>query len=572
MDALTLIFISLFITGVILIIIVLNIIQSMKNKRFKKRLEQLEYEKNLIDGTPIMPELSKIETFLKNEKLEVMFVDWKDRLHIIKSTQVPKLTDMILEADYSLSKLDYKAATYKTAKLEMELYKVKANADMLLNEIKKITSSEERNRAIITKFKTKYRELIQIFNDRRIEYGEIGNSISLQFENIARRFDDFERVMENNEYSEVTQIIKALDEMLKHMEVVVEEVPSIELLTTNLIPTKIKQVEDTYREMVENGYPLDYLNIEYNIGEANKKVSDILDRANVLNLEDSLFELKLLLEYFDNSFNDFEKEKNDRTTYEETDEAFRVKLEKINKQIADIYAQIDDVKNIYNLSKNDIVLLDEVHQELTTLNNDYKTLIDHTRNNTFAYSKLTKEIELLLNRLIAVEDRLDNSLDAIGTMKDDEIRARKELEEVKRILKESKNKIREYNLPVIPKTYFVELAEAQAAIKEIIHELDKTPITISVLNTRVDTARDLVLKLYKSTKDMMKTAMFAEMAIVYGNRYRTSIEDLDKNLTYSELLFYRGDYSKSLQLTINALNRVEPGIYEKLLVLFDTEK
>src|SRR5699024_12155518 len=93
-------------------------------------------------------------------------------------------------------------------------------------------------------------------------------------------------------------------------------------------------------------------------------------------------------------------------------------------------------------------------------------------------------------------------------MKADVVRAREQLDEVRSILKESKLKIRDYNLPVIPNTYFVELKEAGAAIKEIIKELDKKPITITTLNTRVDTARDLVLKLYMTTKELLKTAMF----------------------------------------------------------------
>lgn len=163
-------------------------------------------------------------------------------------------------------------------------------------------------------------------------------------------------------------------------------------------------------------------------------------------------------------------------------------------------------------------------------------------------------------------------LDSIGSMKEDEIRARQQLEEIKLILKDSKYKIREYNLPIIPKNYFVELDEAQVAIKEIIKELDKKPITIEVLNTRVDTARDLVLKLYNTTKEMMKTAMFAEMAIVYGNRYRTESEELNKYLTYAEKLFYKGEYQKSLELSINSLNKIERGIYDKLLNLYSSKK
>ncbi|MDD4282597.1 MAG: septation ring formation regulator EzrA, partial [Bacilli bacterium] len=501
MDELTLIIISFFIVTVVTIVAVLNIIQNHKNKKIKKQIEKLEYEKNVIECAPINPELSKIEAFLKNEKLEIMYKEWKDRLEVIKTGYIPKLTDMIIEAEYSLSRMDYKGTTYKLAKLEMEIYKVRTTAEILLEEIKEITTSEEKNRAIVTTLKTKYRKLYQKFNETKIEYGEIEKSISLQFENIANRFEKFESAMENNEYTEVTQIIKAVDEMIKHMEMVVEETPVIVMTATTILPKKIKEIEYIYDSMISGGYPLSYLNVEYNIEEANKKIEDIIGRLKVLNLEDSLFELKVLLDYFDSLFNDFEKEKSNRSIYEETKDNFKYKLDKTNRLIADIFIQLDDIKKVYNLSKDDIDFLKKVRGELKDLNKDYNLLDSHTNNNRFAYSRLVKEIEMLSLKLSNVEERLENSLDAIGTMKADEARARQQLDEIKLILKDSKNKLREYNLPVVPKTYYVELNEASAAIREIVVELEKTPITISVLNTRVDTARDLVLKLFSTTKE-----------------------------------------------------------------------
>ena len=66
--------------------------------------------------------------------------------------------------------------------------------------------------------------------------------------------------------------------------------------------------------------------------------------------------------------------------------------------------------------------------------------------------------------------------------------------------------------------------------------------------------------------------MFAEMAIVYGNRYRTESEELNKYLTYAEKLFYKGEYQKSLELSINSLNKIERGIYDKLLNLYSSKK
>ena len=203
-------------------------------------------------------------------------------------------------------------------------------------------------------------------------------------------------------------------------------------------------------------------------------------------------------------------------------------------------------------------------KELKKLNDDYDLLKTHIGTN-FAYSKLIKEIEALSYNLNDIEEKINTTLDSLGSMKEDELRARQQLEEIKSILRESKLRMKEYNFPIIPKFYYTELNEASSAIKEIIIELDKKPITITTLNTRVDTARDLVLKLYTATKELLKTAKFAEMAIVYGNRYRVITDDINKCLTYSEVLFYKGEYQKSLELSINCIEKVEPGIYNKLL-------
>lgn len=572
-DNLVLIITTIVLVTFLLIAFVIYFLRSNKSKRIKKILEKLEIEKNKIDSSPIVPELAKVESFLNNEKLEVMYKEWSERLQNIKDNQIPKLTDMILETEYSLSQKNYKSTLYKLAKLEMEIYKVRTNSEFLLGEIQEITSSEERSREVITEFKVKFRNLHQKFQESKSEYGALAGVVQKQFEVISKRFEDYETIMDNNEYTEINEIVLIINDLLKHMAIVVEEVPSIVLMSYNVIPKRIVEVQETYNWMVKAGYPLGYLNVEYNIDEANKKIRDIIVRTQNLNLEDSLFELKVLLDYFDSLFNDFEKEKIARATYEDSNVTFRNKLGKISSVVEDIFTQLDDIKNIYNLSEEDIEILKQLYTDLKEVSENYHILLEHTMNNTsFAYSQLLKELEGLSLSLAKIEDKLDNSLDAIGSMRDDEVRARQQLEEIKVILKDSKLKMREYNLPYIPQSYYVELKEAMSAIREIVKELDKKPITISVLNTRVDTARDLVLKLYMKTKELLKMATFAETALVYGNRYRSSYDGLSNKLNLSEQLFLKGEYQKSLELTINLLNKIEPGVYEKLVYMYDLNK
>lgn len=565
MDEITLIGITIIVITIISVISVLYAIRSAKNKGYKKQLEKLDIEKNKIVSTPIVPELSKIETYRKNEKIETMYKEWNKRLSDIRDVQIPKITDMILEADYCLSQRDYKSTLYKIAKLEMEIYKVRTNAEFLLDDIKDITTSEERSRKVITKYKKEYRELYDKFKESENDYADIAETVNLQFGAIAHKFEEYEDILDSNRYNEVDNTVNTIEDMLKHMTIVIDEMPQIVLMASNILPKKIKEVLENYEELKKQGYTLDYLNVEYNVSEANKKINDILERAKMLDMKDSLLELKVLMEYFETVFDDFEKEKVNKKEYSDTIANFQKKLSRMNKLVNEIFKKLESIKKVYNLEEEDINLLQKIREELKKLNDDYKVLIEHTQNNAFSFSKINKELENLVARLRLIEESLDQTLDTIGSMKDDESRARQQLEEVKKILRRSRKLLREYELPVIPDNYFVELQEAQGAIKELIAELNKSPINIDNLNMRVETARDLVIKLHNRSKEMVKSAAFAEMTIVYGNRYRSKYEELDKNLAYSEMLFFKGEYKKALQLSINTLNKVEPGIQNKLV-------
>lgn len=559
------IIIGVCVASILIVLIMIHIMRKNKKARYKKMIDNLDYQKNQLETSPVGPELAKVESYINNDKLEVMYKNWKERLDDIKEVKIPKITDMLIEAEYSLSKTDYKSTMYKIAKLEMEIYKVRTTSDFLLDEIKDVTNSEERNRGNITKQKAEYRKLYQKFKETQNEYGEYEEIVEKQFETISKRFEDFEILMEKNDITDIPKVFNVIDDMLKHMEVIIEELPSIILIAKSILPKKIEQIKAIYNKMNSEGYPLDYLNIDYNIKEANKKIEDILERAKVLNIEDSLFDLKVLTDYFEKLFTDFEKEKVIKVDYEDTNSTFKNKLKKANNLVNEIFSQMSYLKKVYNLSQSDIDNFNEVKNEIEEINNDYKSLINYTNSQNFAYSKLTDSIEELFKRLSNAENKLDLSLNKLGNMHDDEVRAREQLKEVKELLKNAQSQIRTYNLPVIPNRYYVELREAREAMNEIVKELEKKPITIDVLNTRVDTARDLALKLNGKTKEMMRTAKFSEMAIVYGNRYRSSEKDLDRNLKYAESLFFKGEYKRSLELTINSLNKIEPGIYEKLL-------
>lgn len=212
-----------------------------------------------------------------------------------------------------------------------------------------------------------------------------------------------------------------------------------------------------------------------------------------------------------------------------------------------------------------MAVIAEIKQEIMNIRASYDKIVDVARSHILSYSKLAREMEIINSKLVKTEEKLNGALKTLGSLKEDELRAREQLEEIKKILNQTKDKIRSFKLPAVPKNYYVELAEAMEAIDELIKALDKRPISIKVLNLRVDTARDLVLKVYNTINETVKTARMAEVAIVYGNRYRVTNKEVDFGLVKAENMFAKGNFKSSLENAINAINIVEPGIHKRLL-------
>lgn len=556
-------------TIIILILLIIIIFKVIYKKRkvnsLEKIINRLEKEKNLLINVPVLNELNKVEALVKNNKLEEKYKGWKLKFEVIEKETIPEVNDMLIEVDFLTEKGKTSEIYEKITDIEIKLYEIKFKIKKIMSEIKEITKSEERNRSTITKLKATYRKLKKRFEETKSDYEETAKTIELQFETIEKRFEEFEVVMEKKDYEEVIYVVKGLTEMIEHMSIVINEIPEIMLMGKSLIPKRTEDISSLYIKMTRENYQLDYLNVEYNIMETEKKVNAIFDRVRVLNLEDVTFELKTILDYYDSLFNDFETEKITRKYYEEGLKDFDSKNKHVSKILSAMEDNIPEMKKNYNITNETLDSIKEFLNEFNGINRDYDKLITLDKNHSFPYSKLNQELEIISLKLSKLDEKLSNLLQKVGNLRDDEERAKGQLEDIKLLLKKSKYQIRKNKLPIIPDNYYVELKEASLAILEIQKELAKKPLDVDVLNVRVDTARDLVFKLHNTTTDMVRLALLSEYAIVYGNRYRSSKQSINEGLNKAEKLFFDGEYKKSLDLSISTLDVVEPGIHKKIL-------
>ena len=340
--------ISVLISIAILIVFILFLFFSKKRKDKKlkqKIIEELDYNKNILDTYPIENELVKVETLIKNEKLEEQYKIWQERFKKIKDENVVNLNEIVLKLD--TQNVENFNELKEDAK--RELYKAKFLLSKLLEEIEDVNMSEEKYRTLIIKLKTKYRELNDYYEAHKKEYGELVNVVEMQFENIEKRFQIFEEFMETNDYSEVIHIVKSIDLMLEHMQDVVKKLPDLVIVAHKIIPLKIEELTNIYEKMILDNYNLKELNVTTNLENALKSTNELVEKVKGLNFKDVEVEFEAIVEYLDDLFKVFETEQIARKEYSKLKILFEKKLIKTNKIVSSVYKELDSIRSMYNL-------------------------------------------------------------------------------------------------------------------------------------------------------------------------------------------------------------------------------
>jgi len=557
-----LIVIAIVVIFIILLILTFILINRHNKKERKKKISNLDILKNEILTLPFDAEVSKVINLAKGEQIEGKVENYKNIYNSIKN-EFKDIEDMILELELSISGKNKKCFDENYSLIELKLYQNRYLINHLISGLKELTSYEDKYRGIVIKLKNKYRLITREYESNKELYGTLVDTIEMQFENIDKRFQDFEVVINENLYNEVVLVVNSLDLMIEHIGAVILELPDILVLLNDLIPSRLKELEVLRTNMLADGFTLNFMNLDYNLAEIGKIENDIVDRCKVLNIDNSLIELKTVLEFLDSLFKDIEKEKKYKKDFDILYDNFNERISKIKKVLKDVDKQLDDIKDMYGLKDNDLKDLEVIGASYNELVKEFRSLIRKVKKQDNSYGKVNIWINELSVNLKRLEDNLDLTIRSLGSMQDDEERAREQLEEVQDLLNDCKRKIQSVKIPVVANNYFVELSEANEAILEIIKELEKKPIVIKTLNIRVDTARDLVFKLYNTTNSIINNAYYAENLIVYANRYRSVSSDINKGLNKAEILFYKGNYEASRDLVLDILDKEEPGIKVK---------
>ncbi|MGL5978062.1 MAG: septation ring formation regulator EzrA, partial [Erysipelotrichaceae bacterium] len=226
-----------------------------------------------------------------------------------------------------------------------------------------------------------------------------------------------------------------------------------------------------------------------------------------------------------------------------------------------LYARVSERFGFENWETR-LASMDEQFTRMVVERAELKTMVDagHVAYSVIhvTFKQLDNSMQVMYNDLTQMSEKLESACS-------DESRGQKQLVKLQVILNDIKISIHKHHLPSISAKYQEDLQYANLYVKDVVDALDMVPMDVADLNEKVKVAIDYVYKLYNNVNNLVGVASLVEETICLGNRYRTTMPDVDSALTRAELCFRNGEYTKALKIAVSTIEKIHPGAYEKIL-------
>ena len=259
------------------------------------------------------------------------------------------------------------------------------------------------------------------------------------------------------------------------------------------------------------------------------------------------------------------------TKEEKASEDLKDLKENTEKQFASVENTISYVKE--NYARTSVRFgLEGMDKDIEKREAEYKSLLaekprvyENTENHSIPSTTALVSLKELNQHICEIGESLKNMRSKIEVATGDEDRAHKQLVKLEIILNQVQVKIRRYKLPNISTQYEKDMAKASKDIAKLKDLMSQAPLNIQVVNTKLQETLDFIYKLYNDVNNVVGTVVMIENTIVFGNRYRSTYQDIDSELTRAELDFRNGEFTQALTKAIATIEKIHPGNYEHMI-------
>lgn len=554
----------------ILIIIMVTIGFLMKRKKYQV-VDQLDKRKIEIMNRPVADELKKVKKLNMTGQTEELFERWRQTWDEIITTELPAIDEKLIDAESCIDKYRFRKAQEIMRQIEENLDSAEEKIDNLLQELNELVGSEEKNRRDMEEIKEKYRSARKRLLAHRHTYGKTAPILEIKLDSLSSQFDQFEELTAEGNYLEARELVLNLKEEMADLLHKMERIPVLIPECTSLLPSQLDELEEGYKEMEEQGYILNHLQLDKEIARIRKELDlykDLIAKTEIQEVEDSLNETR---ENIDLLYELLEKEvKAKHDIIQNNNQTFEL-LQKLKKNNRKLKEETQIVQESYHLVDEQIDVPKKLDKELSLLEKRYEIVSSKIFAKQSAYSLLNDDLMEIRKSIESLQEEQERFAEFLGNLRKDELAARDKLEELRKMIHESHRKVAKSNVPGLPDSYKSLMEDASERINEVIQCLQMKPLNMNQVQDKLELAVEAVEVLNQKTDELIEQVFLAEKVIQYGNRYRSQYPNVREKLIEAEKAFRNYEFSEALEQAAAAVEKVDPQFLKKLSDLLNMD-
>jgi len=480
------------------------------------------------------------------------FKEVRDKYDAHAQSTINNLKDLSDDKKYKILK-----ATLVDAKDSITMYENEVNS--LNNALLQVVKPEEDCRQASLSLKERLRGIKQDYYSKQSDLQLMNESFEEIFKYIDSLFGDFENFVECAQYDDANLILPKIDKILLEMRNTMGELPNLCAMVITYIPDKISSLENAYEIMQQENYPTHHLCVNVAIKEMRGQVNSLTTRIKQFDIKGVADELNNIASRIEEFFTLFEEEKQARVVFEEENETTYQTVNTIERRFIKLCNTIPEVGKVY-------IINDEHQGKINSIQNDINKLGALKRSlDTFIHSSTKQPYSLLVGKMHELTDAsntvilaMDDFSKYLSSLKIDSESAYRLVFDFFYKTKLAEHKVNEMGMQIMNDKYAEEFDRVYELLNDVNSLLLVAPINVDKVNENVKELHDIENDIIDNGAiDQDRNMMtLAENAIVYANRDRHHLSDINDLVSQAETLFNSGDFEKSYRIAGDTLNKL----------------
>ncbi len=557
--------------GLIILLFFIFGIGYIFRRNIYKEIDRLEAWKIEIMNKSIIDEFTKVKELKMTGQTEKMFERWRNDWDEIITGQLPEVEELLFEAEEYADKYRFQKSKNTLLHIESILKEVEKQIDSIIEEINELVSSKQKNSVESKEAKEQFKQLKKTLITHGHVFGKAQKKLEGELDEIANSMKQFDEETDSGNYLKARDILTEQKSQLNLLQMKLENIPKLLSEIHSIIPGELQELQQGYKEMKEKGYFLSHIELDQELERIHNSLTrykDQLDQANIDGVRAGLDEIHETIEEL---YDLLEKEVYASQFVKTEIATFGEKLNDLLVKKKETKEETDLVKQSYQLSEQDIEKLREIDKRLNLLEKQYQQIVSELEQSHIAHTVLKEELEELNRQLEETKAQHENYRQMLYTLRKDELKAREQVNDLKRVMQDIKRSIQKSNIPGLPVRFLEKVQAAQDSLDKIVLKLEEVPLNMSAVQQDLEDAVRVIENLKDETEEMIEQVYLVEKVIQYGNRYRSSHKLLARKLNEAEELFRNYEYGKSLEEAAAAIEEIEPGAIEKIQAIITEE-